>query len=710
MLAWRLMGAGLLLLLSQPAVANDEPPAPATTDCRGIIPTAQNYEVHSLQAEDLVRLRDIGPPEGTSAGGGLISASPDGNKLAFQIRRADPVSNSYCLAMVVMDARPGASPTVVDQGGELIRYQYDNLWGMAGWPTGWPADIVPRWSPDGKWIAFLKQQGPHVQVWRAKADGSKSEAITRAPDDVVDFAWLDDESLMLATRPDNRRLLDDIEREGRSGFLFDDRFWPLARSRPMVRAGAELAAFHLDLQSHEVRPATTSEAQFVKAAPDENILAHALLSAAHGDRLAWISKRDPDRYVSPTTLSATLQDGSVAKCETAECGQIVSLWWPPQSHDVIFLARTGWGRDQLTLYRWNPDANRLKKVLETGDLLISCEPSGSHFFCLREGSTRPRYLVDINLDDGSSHTLFDPNPEIASRQLGQVTRLHWRNDRGIECFGDLVLPPTHKRGEKHPLIIVQYQTRGFLRGGTGDEYPIFLFAAHGFAVLSVQRPPEIGGLMDTKNQIEFERANISDWADRKSVISALLQGIKLAESRGVIDQNRIGITGLSDGVSTVMHALIDTDIFKAVSISQCCDDAKVQSNYGDSQFSVFLEAAGYPSPGDERPGFWKQHSIAANASKISAPILIQVSDDEFRTSLETFSVLRRLNKPIDMYVFPDEHHIKWQPVHRLAVYQRNLNWFNFWLQNSSGQSLDGSAELSRWAKMKRTMTDDARLP
>src|SRR3546814_7367490 len=40
----------------------------------------------------------------------------------------------------------------------------------------------------------------------------------------------------------------------------------------------------------------------------------------------------------------------------------------------------------------------------------------------------------------------------------------------------------------YPLVVVQYDTRGFLRGGTGDEYPIQALAASGFAVLSVSRP------------------------------------------------------------------------------------------------------------------------------------------------------------------------------------------------------------------------------
>ena len=42
------------------------------------------------------------------------------------------------------------------------------------------------------------------------------------------------------------------------------------------------------------------------------------------------------------------------------------------------------------------------------------------------------------------------------------------------------------------MVVVQYDTRGFLRGGTGDEYPIQAFANRGYAVLSFRRPQAVG--------------------------------------------------------------------------------------------------------------------------------------------------------------------------------------------------------------------------
>jgi len=85
---------------------------------------------------------------------------------------------------------------------------------------------------------------------------------------------------------------------------------------------------------------------------------------------------------------------------------------------------------------------------------------------------------------GTRTLLFDPNPEFATLRLGHVERLHWRNALGVETIGDLVFPVGYRPGRAYPMIVVQYETRGFLRGGTDDEYPIQAFANRGYAVLS----------------------------------------------------------------------------------------------------------------------------------------------------------------------------------------------------------------------------------
>src|SRR3546814_16462984 len=76
---------------------------------------------------------------------------------------------------------------------------------------------------------------------------------------------------------------------------------------------------------------------------------------------------------------------------------------------------------------------------------------------------------------------------------------------GTETFGDLVYPVNYDRRKKYPLIVVQYISRGFLRGGVGDEFPIQVFANRGYAVLSIQRPKLTALALESHSAAELER-------------------------------------------------------------------------------------------------------------------------------------------------------------------------------------------------------------
>jgi hypothetical protein len=79
---------------------------------------------------------------------------------------------------------------------------------------------------------------------------------------------------------------------------------------------------------------------------------------------------------------------------------------------------------------------------------------------------------------------------------------------------------------------------------------------------------------------------------------------------------------------------------------------------------------------------------------------MQISDSEMVYALETFSALREQGQPVEMYVFPGEFHFKWQPAHRRAVYERNLDWFAFWLQGREDPDPAKAAQYKRWEALR----------
>lgn len=675
------------------------PASAESGNCQSVLPTLGPVvsSKHLVTAEDIARLRDIGVHDLGFPDAKPLALSPDGQRLAFQIRQGDPQTNRYCLAMVVIHLGAGSKPIVVDQGGDFISLPFE-FWGKANFPSGNPKPIEPRWSPDGKWIAFLKRDGDVTQVWRADATGIWSAPLTHSDVDVEDFRISSDgESITFSSRPRLRIAREAIDREGLSGFKYDDRFSPMSSNRPFPAAPVPLEFFHQGLHVPDVRAASADEvATFVS--PDRTGGGSAALDQNRSGRRVWLQPV-AGSFPQVSELYAEA-DGHKVKCEAAACkGRVSKPWWTVDGTRIRFFRREGWALSATAIYEWKPGEHDARRLMVTDDILAGCINRGSELVCLREGSTFPRRIVKLDPATSTSKSIFEPNPEFSALSLGRVERMRWKNVYGIEAFGDLVLPVEYKPGTRYPLIIVQYESRGFLRGGTGDEYPIQAFASRGYAVFSFARPQNIGMLRGAKNPIENERINVEGFVDRKSVLSSLDIALQALIDRGIVDPQRVGITGLSDGVSTVQYALIHSRRFAAAALSHGSWEEAFPTAVGPAAMRSY-SAAGYPGLTQDSGRFWREFALRPNAKSICIPILMQIPDDEFSSALEGFTALREAGVATELFVFPGEHHIKWQPAHRLAIYRRGLDWFDYWLRGIRSTSLDRQSELADWDALK----------
>jgi len=65
------------------------------------------------------------------------------------------------------------------------------------------ASSHPRWSPDGKFLAFLSERkGGQTQVWLLNRQGGEAQQLTDTPQDVEDFAWASDGRRMVLVLKD----------------------------------------------------------------------------------------------------------------------------------------------------------------------------------------------------------------------------------------------------------------------------------------------------------------------------------------------------------------------------------------------------------------------------------------------------------------------------------------------------------------------------
>jgi dipeptidyl aminopeptidase/acylaminoacyl peptidase len=630
-----------------------------------------------LTSDDLVGLHDIGPmtsgPEPHA-----VTLSPDRKKISFLMQQAVPETNDYRLGIFVMDLRLGASPIRVDTGGELIRKTVTGVGGEIK-NTGFPVTISPIWSKDGRAIYFLKRLGQSTQIWRAWANGSGSEQITHDDGDVVEFAIAKSGTRLTYAI----QVIDPIVQAAQSaealrGYRYDARFMPLFASGPNAFPSMQKTIVNIDLRSGERVSGSASDRQFLEVASRETVARDAA-TTSDGRPAKIIQDTDPILGKS-TRLVAVAPNGRSYRCTVAACSGAETLWWNPEGKRVRYLRRESWGNSVTAAYEWRPGSARPEHLYSTEDALIDCQPIDDNLLCVRERSTVPRQIILLSPRTGHSDVLFDPNPNFGQFSLGKVERLHWRNAFGIETFGDIVYPVGYVPGRAYPLIVVQYISRGFLRGGVGDEFPIQVFANNGYAVLSVQRPSATRLVPEAKTRMELERQLLDGFKDRRSVLSSIEAGVNILTARGIADPGRIGITGLSDGSSTVQFAAINSKMFRAGSVSGCCWDPFQDAFMGPTVTAAFHQM-GWPSLIENRSSFWDHMSLIGNAKSVSFPILMQQSDDEFRGAVPSFTALRQAGKSAALFVFPNEYHFKWQPAHRLAVYERNLRWFDFWLRD-----------------------------
>jgi dipeptidyl aminopeptidase/acylaminoacyl peptidase len=685
------------------AAASAAVPAPARAapaihpECSSILPPSHLPPGRrALVPRDLARLRDIGPAEPQAYADPFFTLSPDGRWAAFQLRQGDPERNRYCLAMVILDLSGTEPPRIVDEGGDVLLLTID-FRGIADFPMGYMRVVTPRWSGDGKWIAFLKRSGGRTQVWRAFADGSGSAPLTRSAVDVVDFRiGADGSSIVYATRPDIARQQREIEREGLDGWHYDDRFVPFLSKRPLPKP-ARREVQVLDPTTGKIRRATPGEAAPVAA--DRQVIAAAGAAPSIDGAGLEIGATNLSGGAEPGSFHARRSDGSATTCAAAECEGAMKPWRMPDGSHVRFLRSEGWANASTAIYDWNLANGRVRRLYLTDDVLSSCTPVARSILCRIDSSLEPGRLVRLDPATGRRQTLFDPNPEFAHLELGRPERLHWRNSFGSETIADLVLPVGYRKGRAYPMVVVQYDTRGFLRGGTDDEYPIQAFANRGYAVLSFKRP-QLASAGKAKDFEEAGRKALEQFADRRNVQASLDSGVKIAVDRGIADPARIGITGLSDGSSTVDWALIHSSIFSAAATSSCCWDSTGVASVGPTAARHFRDE-GYPGVLDRDNPFWKDVSLLDNARRISTPILINASEEEFLDTVVTYTGLREAGVPVDLFVYPGEYHARWQPAHRLATYRRSLDWFDYWLRNVRSTDPDRQAELEEWDRLKR---------
>lgn len=669
-----------------------------------------------VTAVDLLNLRDIGGHFGS------ISISPDGRWAAFQVQRPSIDKNDYETSWRVLSIDDPKIVYDLGDGGQVILDGEE-----IGFIGGARSEPKIQWSPNSQWIAFQRKSDGDVNLWRVRKDGRQLEQISTDAPQISAFRWSSDSTKLFVFAGDAKQAVQErLEREASRGYLYDDRFMLLYSTSPsfgvprLLSPQTSLSVYALNSNQKRIATAAeTKEFDQLQKQPEPEISdrpssVRKVATSNVSGRLAWLQNEDPSTfagYYPPLTVYAHQSDGGVAKCMANECvGRIEDVFWSKENGDVLFVRREGIRHLSTAIYTWNVNTPDVRQVLKTEDLIAQCGSAIGGLVCIHEGATTPRRIVQVDVNKGTISELFDPNPEFDFFQYPFIEKIVWQNANNENAAGHLVYPLNYQSGTRYPLVIVQYRSRGFLRGGVGNEYPILPLSAAGFFVLRFERPEKIDAGQRLGDPWTFERAYWGEdiW-ERISALSALEIIVDDLTDRGLIDPKKVGITGLSDGAETVWYAMIHSDKFAAAAASDGgwspiwyhLVNSGLRKNY-------LSFAAELPPIAEGKFDRWRLISPEFHADKIDTPILVQVADHELVQSAAGIAALQDAGQPIEAYVFPDEYHIKWQPKHKLAVYNRTIDWFNFWLRNVEDPDPEKAAQYDRWRKLRELRDQNVR--
>jgi dipeptidyl aminopeptidase/acylaminoacyl peptidase len=653
------------------------------------LPPLDKGQSRPVTSKDLLEIRD---QKG-------VSISPDGRYVAFVVGQAVYETNSYRSGLYIVGSAAGSVPICLGTAG-TPRWDFINQW----------VPDPPQWSPDSRYITLLAKmdKGGSWQVWRWDIDGNPPTQLTKVPGDVQSYRWTPDGGKIVLTfqRPKNAVQIQELSDRG---ILYDGGL-NASRSRPVV--SEVLASKHQktetwvhDVATREERQQTKAEADSVgpwvsdmgeeyfdattlaghhlldaKVSPDSQKVAYRIIDDSPGTKVFYKLFSKPVRGGSPIDVAPGVYF-------------MADYWWAADSSKIYFMQNAGDGwPDKLMVVLVEGGSPR--QVFSSSDSLYSCSPDKSfqHMACASENSTNPSQIVFADAAAGTVRTIVNLNPEFANLELGSITRLDGVNRFGDRWWAHLVKPLTYETGKKYPLIVTTYRTHEFLRGASGDENPIHVYAAHGFAVLSFDM-----GRRDYDNKPGDFKRNLSWYESEEASIEMAIQE---ASEMGVADIRRVGLTGYSRGTEIVAYAITHSKLFRAVS-GAAGDDSPyfyymapkvVQDNF--SRDGV----GGWPE-GKSKEN-WKLIAPELNANRIDAPVLNNDPDSEFLADLALYTSLRELGKPVELYIYPNElHHVN-QPKHRYQIYERNLDWFRFWLKSEESPDPAKSEQYKRWRQLR----------
>jgi dipeptidyl aminopeptidase/acylaminoacyl peptidase len=625
---------------------------------------------------------------------GDLQLSPDGGRLAF----------------VVAEAPKG------EHRSRHI-WIYDKASNAARQFTSSPkSETHPRWSPDGKQLAFLSNRGEEQQIYAMRSDGGEAAALTKGKRSVSQFEWSPDGKQIAFVAPDAKS--DDEEKKVKDkddAHVVDKedkraRLWLLTIATGEAKAvsepnwAIEEIAWHprgsglmVIATDHPESDQHTNRIFFFRLADNSltQILAPRgpfgrIRPAPDGQRMAFIGCRE-DGPAPHDLMIAHHGEKIIGNLTGASLDRPVRDYEWTKDSGLLLIAEDGF---HSKFVGYAPDGSRKDPAdsvsLNPSSLAIAA--SASVYF-IGQTTTQPQELYVWD-QTGTPQQLTHLNDSWKQFALIAPEIYKYKSFDGQEIEAALLKPAGYDGHSKLPLIALIH---GGPTGAWGDRIEVWgqLLAARGYAIFY----PNIRGSVGYGEK--FIESNRGDWGggDFKDVMA----GVHDLVNRGIADPNRLAIGGWSYGGYMSEWAITQTNEFKAAVSGAGLSN--LISEYGTEKGPSYDEWF-YGLPYENPTGFLNSSPFLHLKNAKTPTLILQGEDDDtdpIGQSQELYRGLKRYGVEAELVVYPRENHGFQEEKHLIDRLNRILAWYDKHLKPPADEKAPSKKDVSADAKTNASL-------